>query len=125
MKRISLITICAAVFTLSLVPFTHGQKATEQFIPIGKSPGVSAKNSIIGEIDQYDEAGRTITVSTPSGKHTIKMTDQTKIYLDRTKLNQGGIKGSTADLQKGRRVEVKYKDPENKANADWIKVEIT
>ncbi len=125
MNRKYLLAISAAILLLSAGSLVYGQKTTEQFIPIGKSPGVSDKSSVIGGIDQYDAEGKTLSVNAPSGKQTFKLTEQTKIYLDRTKIKQVNVKGNFSDLRKGRKVEVKYKDPDNKTTAEWIKIEIT
>jgi len=125
MKRNCLSAVIAIVLMLSIIPVIYGQKSTEQYIPIGKSPGITRKYSMMGEIEQYDPATKSLTVTSSSGKTAMKVTDETRIYLDRSKLRQRNIKGNFSDLQKGRKVEVKYKNPQNKTTADWIKIEIT
>ena len=117
--------IGVAVALLGAISHAHGQKETERFIPIGQSPGVSQKQTSIGEISRVDPAARTVTITEQTGRRTLKITDKTRIWLDRTKLKQANLTGSFADLQKGRRVEVKYEDPERRQIADWVKVEIT
>ena len=125
MKSIKLWLLAGLVLIPALVPTSaFGQKATEKFIALGKSPGVSGKLTVIGQIEQFDAQNRTLIVASSSGKHTCKLGDKTKIWLDRTKLKQSNITGTVADLQKGRRVEIKHEDAERKT-ADWIKVEIT
>lgn len=115
-----------AVFLIALVgaPPAHAQKATEQFIPVGESPGASGKLTWIGEVLGTDARERTLTVSEARGSHTVKLTDQTRIFLDRSKLKQSNLTGTVADLQPGRRVEVKYKGPGPTPEAEWVKVEI-
>jgi hypothetical protein len=105
----------------------HGQRSTEQFIPIGQSPGVSHPHrySTIGVIADVNAAARTVTIADPAGPRTVRLTDKTRIFLDRSKLRLGNLSGSFADLQKGRLVEVKYLDPERRELADWVKVEIS
>jgi hypothetical protein len=103
----------------------HGQKATEQYIPIGQSPGVSQKYSSIGEVVAVDPAARTVTIADPAGPRTVRITAQTRIWLDRTKLKQTNVPGQFADLQRGRRVEVKYADPARRDVAEWVKIEIS
>lgn len=112
------------VALLCAISHAHGQKATEQFIPIGQSPGLSLKYSSIGEIADVNAAARTVTIADPAGRRTVRVTDQTRIWLDRTKLKQTNLSGSFADLQKGRRVEVKYEDPARRDVAEWVKVEV-
>jgi hypothetical protein len=113
------------VAMLCAISHAHGQKATEQFIPIGQSPGVSQKYTSIGEIADVDARAQTVTIADPAGRRTVRVTDKTRIWLDRTKLKQTNLSGSFADLQKGRRVEVKYEDPTRRDVADWVKIEIT
>jgi hypothetical protein len=103
----------------------YPQKATEQFIPLGQSPGASGKVTWIGEIVGTDIPQRTLTIGEAQGAHTVKITDKTRIFLDRSKLKQTNTTGTLADLQKGRRVEVKYDGPPPTPTADWVKVEIT
>jgi len=103
----------------------QGQKSTEQYIPIGMSPGVSQKYTSLGVIDTLSMPQRTVTIAEPGARRTVKVTDKTSIWLDRSKLKLPNLRGRLADLLKGRRVEVKYLDPESRQVADWVKVEIT
>jgi hypothetical protein len=93
----------------------HAQQATEQYIPIGQSPGVSGKSSLIGVIVEVDAATKTVTV----GERTVRITERTFIWLDRTKLKLTNLTGKFEDLQKGRRVEVKFQA----GVAEWVKIE--
>ena len=113
-----------AIALISAIFQAHAQKETERYIPLGQSPGVSQKYTSIGEISHVDPAARTVTVTEQAGRRTVKITEKTRIWLDRTKLKQANLSGSFTDLQKGRRVEVKYEDPERRQIADWVKVEI-
>lgn len=115
---VALAVVCAA-------SPAHGQKATEQYIPIGQSPGLSGKQTSIAEIAQVNLAGRTITIADSAGPRNVRITDSTRIWLDRSKLKQSNLSGSLADLQPGRRVEVKYLDLERRDAAEWVKVEVT
>jgi hypothetical protein len=103
------------------------QKMTEMFIPIGQSPGLSGKYSIIGRIDAVNGQGQTITVVDPSGSHTARITEETRIWLDRSRLGHSNQKGSFADLREGLTVEINYEEPDGKegADAEWVKVQIT
>lgn len=114
-----------AIALVSAVLQVHAQKETERYIPLGQSPGVSQKYTSIGEIAHVDPAARTVTITEQTGQRTLKITDKTRIWLDRTKLKQANLTGGFTDLQKGRRVEVKYEDPEQRQIADWVKVEIS
>jgi hypothetical protein len=114
-----------AIALFGAISYAHGQKATERYIPLGQSPGLSQKYTSIGEIADVDPREQTVTILEPTGRRTVKITQQTRIWVDRTKLKQTNVTGSFADLQKGRRVEVKYDDPERRQVADWVKVELT
>jgi hypothetical protein len=122
--RIFLSGIGVAVALLGVISHAHGQKETERFIPIGQSPGVSQKHTSIGEIAEVDQQKQMVTIVEPAGRRTVKITEKTRIWLDRTKLKQTNLVGSFAELQKGRRIEMKYADPESRQIADWVKVEI-
>jgi hypothetical protein len=112
------------IAVLGAASHAHGQKAAERYIPLGQSPGLSQKITSIGEIAEVDQPSQTVTIVEPAGRRTVRITQKTRIWTDRTKLRQPNLTGSFADLQKGRRVEVKYEDPERRQVADWVKVEI-
>jgi len=113
-----------AIALLGGISYAHGQKETEQYIPIGQSPGLSQKSTSIGEIAEVDPQAKTVTIADPAGRRTVKVTEKTRIWLDRTKLKQTNLTGSFADLKTGRRVEVKYDDPQRREVAEWVKVEV-
>ena len=101
--------------------YAHGQKATERYIPIGQSPGVSNKYTYIGVIEAVDPQQRTLTAA----GHTVQITDETRIWLDRSLQKVSNQKGSFDDLQKGRKVEIKYTDTTQPQVAQWVKVQVT
>ncbi|MFN0085892.1 MAG: hypothetical protein ACKVX9_10940 [Blastocatellia bacterium] len=125
MRRIGWVGMIAALGWLWIGPQALAQRATERFIPIGKSPGESGLHTLVGEIESFDAATRTLTltIAVPAGKQTLKLTDQTRIWIDRSKQKLGALKGAADDLRKGARVEVKWKDPEARTTAEWIKIE--
>lgn len=120
MKRNLLLLLALAV--LAATPAT-GQRATERFIPIGKSPGLSGKCTYMGKIATADLNGRVI-----SGRSwTATLTDRTRIWLDRSKLGQSSVTGTPADLKAGATIEIKYVGLERgkrSGPAEWIKVEV-
>ena len=101
------------------------QEATEMYVPIGQSPGVSNKASVVGTVQALNAAARTVTVTGPAGPQTFAVTAKTRIWLDKSALTpkQTNQSGSLADLQQGRKVEVRLQ-PAAKAGADWIKVQV-
>jgi len=101
-----------------------GQEATEIFIPIGQSPGLSNKSSLIGTLESVDPGKGMVTVSSPSGARTVGITDRTLIWLDRSPQKLPNQNGAISDLRQGRKVEVKLRKGESKAVAEWIKVQV-
>jgi len=113
------------VLLWSVTSYAYGQKATEMYIPLGQSPGLSDKYTLIGVIEKFNVQEQTISVVGPSGTRTVKITNRTKIWLDRSKLKLTNLKGSSTDLKIGRRVEVMHEDYDRKEFAEWVKVQIT
>jgi hypothetical protein len=105
----------------------HGQEATEMFIPIGQSPGLSGKVTVIGTLDAIDAGKRTITIVDGGATWSAEITDRTEVWLDRSKLRLPNQKGTFADLKKGLPVEVKYEDAARRGMgpARWVKVQPT
>ena len=112
-----------ALLLLCVVPGAQAQKSTEQFIPIGKSPGISEKLTAIGTLVTVKPLEHTFTVSEPAARRTVLMTARTRIWIDRSALKLPSIVGTYADIQPGRRVEVKFEDPIRRDVAEWVKVE--
>jgi hypothetical protein len=122
--RKRLIGIGAAAMLFAAVVTLHAQKATERFIPLGQSPGLSGIATSIGEVEAADAGTQTLTVVAEGRRLTAKITAQTFIWLDRSKLKQTTLTGSFSDLKQGRRVEVKFLDPETRQTAEWVKIEV-
>ena len=116
------IALALAGIALLGVPVTDAQETTEQYIPIGQSPGVSGKYSYIGKIVEVDQVAHTITVQSERGTKTIGVIPATRIWLDRSKVKNTNVIASYSDCEVGRLVEVMY-DHDNQEIADWIKIE--
>ena len=101
------------------------QRTTEQYIPIGQSPGISGVRSYVGAITAVDPQRRTFTVQDTTGSRTIKVVEGTRIWQDRSAERLSNEAGDMSDLRVGRRVEVKYLDDQTRDTADWIKVAVT
>jgi len=128
MLKLMTIVVGIAIVLWSDSPFAHGQKQSEIFIPIGQSPGLSNKVTLIGTIERIDPQTRTVAIVGAAGGGSATVTERTKIWLDRSKLRLTNQKGAFADLKQGLVVEVKYEDREGrmtgKGRAEWIKVEV-
>ena len=119
--RTLILAIGSMIALLCSASYAHGQKATERYIPLGQSPGVSKKYTYLGTIEAIAPAKRTIS----AGGRTVMITDATRIWLDRSQLKQTALVGSISDLKQGQTVEIKYDDPARPKVAEWIKVRIT
>ena len=115
------LAVVAAAVLIHAVPVS-AQVTTERYIPIGQSPGVSGKYSYVGRIVAMDESSHLMTVEDSKGRHQIKVTGKTQIWLDRNKSKRRNTTASYEDCEVGRRVEVMYTH-EDKKVAKWIKIE--
>jgi hypothetical protein len=123
MKR-SFIVIAAAGLWLGCLAQANGQRMTEMYIPIGQSPGVSGKTSLIGEIAAVDQGKKTLTVTAAAGSESVVLTDRTWIWLDRSQVQLPNTKGTLSHLRSGRKVEVRFHDADQKRVAEWVKVQV-
>ncbi len=121
------VTLFTAILFAAASFYGHTQQSSEIFIPIGKSPGISKTDTIIGEINSIDSQNGVITITDSSGTFSVKVKNDTKIWLDKSKMRKTNEVGKIADCKPGRSVEVKYKEAEklSSVTAEWIKVEVT
>ena len=121
MRRVGIAkALCLALVASASI--AHSQRATERFIPLGQSPGVSGKLTTIGTIVAVDRDARRITVAGPSGRVTVAIQDSTSIWIDRHALGLPTMTGSFAQCHEGRIAEVKYADPDTRQLAEWVKL---
>jgi len=115
--------ICVVLVALVAPAPAGAQMATERYIPIGQSPGVSHNLTVVGKIEASDPARKTVTVATPSGNLAVEIRPDSKIWVDRSKLKQTNLVGQLSDLRPGSTIEVRFADPDRKRFAAWVKVE--
>jgi len=118
-KELLLAALCLAFLSSSAA---LAQQTTEQYVPIGASPGISGKYSTIGRIRAIDRDERKITVEHDGGRRTFTVTDATLIWLDRNRWKRTNLEGSYRDCKVGRHIEVMYSH-DDESLAAWIKVE--
>ncbi|TMH85035.1 MAG: hypothetical protein E6H44_14000 [Betaproteobacteria bacterium] len=118
------LALVIVVVALAGVSEAFGQQATEMYIPIGQSPGVSGKSTLLATIESVDPGKRTLTVSGPAGSRKFQLADRTLIWIDRSAQKQRNQTGTLADLQRGRKVEIKPDEGAGQAVAKWIKVQL-
>ncbi len=108
-------------------PAPSAQEMTERFIPVGQSPGLSGKATVIGKIQAINARDQTVTIAGPAGTWSAKVTERTKIWLDRSMSRKTNLTGTFSDLRQGLTVEVKPDGSQRGAQsgpAEWIKVQI-
>ena len=120
LSRLSVIAGLLFAAVLGTQP-AHSQKATEVYIPIGDSPGVSESHSVMGTISRVDYASRNIEVRNRAGARNMRVSDKTRYYLDRSKYGKKNALGSIRDCERGRRVEI-YVGASGEVR--WIKIEV-
>ncbi len=113
-----------AVLFLALQNECYAQKATEIYIPVGKSPGLSGKYTLLGKITEIDTATQTVTVTDSSGSYPVSLVPEAVIYLDRHTLKLPNVTGTFADCRPGLMVEVKFRENKRMKPVEWVKVEL-
>ncbi len=111
-----------ALAALLCTATANAQRATEVFIPIGQSPGVSGKYTTIGTVDSLNMKGGTLTVSDSGRTYVIRFTKKTRVYIDRSSYGKPNSRGTMGHCKTGMIVEVKYVENKADANAEWIKL---
>jgi hypothetical protein len=109
---------------LLLAGGVSAQERTERYIPIGASPGISGVYSTIGTITARNATERTITVQSVAETLTVRVLEDTDIWVDRSAARQTNLVGDWSDLELGSTVEVKCVDFETREEADWVKVQV-
>jgi len=122
MRRAFIGRLAGMAMLMAGIGSAPAQKATEQFIPIGRSPGISGVQSYQGAIESVDPQRQTISVSDRTARGSITITKQTRIWIDRSKEGKANIAGGFPDLKVGQQIEVKFEDAQRRENAEWIKV---
>ena len=124
MRRNSTILIAAAALVLASMDVADGQQTTEQFIPIGQSPGLSGVVTYVGEIVAVNPAAGSLTMrrSGDADAVAVSVVDDTRIWLDRSSSGLPNVTGTFADLTVGSVAEIHFRDPDERRSAAWIKV---
>ncbi len=105
--------------TLLIAAPAAAQRATEVYIPIGESPGVSGSKSIIGTITDIQYEQREMTISSGGETRTVRITPETRYYLDKSGDKEQSVTARLEDCREGRRIEAYVDDG---GNAVWIKI---
>ena len=123
-------TRSAALSTIAFVVFglctpALAEKSTELYLPIGRSPGLSGKFTLMGTIAEINSQDQTLTVMTgASGTFIVTTTEYTLIFLDKSKLRQPNRYGTYSDFKTGMLIEVRFEADKRHRPAEWIKLQI-
>ena len=125
MMKILMSILALVLFFFNPVIPSYDQKTTEMFIPLGHSPGISGKTSVIGRIAAFHEDTQLLTLVSGSTTWSAALASHTFIWVDRSHLGLPTHVGTRSDLQKGRLIEVKFTGPDtqNPREAEWVKVQ--
>ena len=116
-------TLLAALLLL-LTSGASAQEMTERYIPVGAYPSLAGKYTTAGAIVAVNEDARTLTVQSGERERTFRVTEVTKIWLDRSRLQQSTMDGDLTDLAAGLEAEVRSLGPDQPDVAYWVKVQL-
>ncbi|MBI1185884.1 MAG: hypothetical protein GC206_00840 [Alphaproteobacteria bacterium] len=122
--RTFVFTLAAVIGAAALAGAAFAHPATEQFIPIGESPGANTVQGTAYETAAPATADGAAIVSVDvadAGYESYVVGPHTRIYIDRSEQGLANTVGTIEDVQAGRVVEVRIADPETRVAA-WIKV---
>ena len=119
MKRLLAFSLIGCALTVVMT--AAAQQATEVYIPIGQSPGISVNKSVIGSISNVEYQRYRMTISADDKKTIVTMTPKTRYYVDKNNVKQRNETGSIDDCEVGRRAEA-YIDKDG--NAVWVKISV-
>ena len=115
----------AIAATIALAGAAAAHPATEQFIPIGQSPGPGVVQGTAGAVVEPSAADGepVVAVENNSGAElgAYVVTEHTRIYIDRSAQGLPNLVGTIDDVQPGSVIEVRIADPQTR-EAEWIKV---
>lgn len=124
---LALVSLGAAL--LGPIPAALAQKATEIYIPIGKSPGLSGTHTAMGRIEAVSAADQTITLAGPQGRRVGRLDSHTRVYLDRSARKLANRYGQYDSCLPGTFCEMKYVDNDpgtrdKPGRIEWVKVRV-
>lgn len=127
MTRMTAMALAGLAAALAAGGAALAQRATEVYIPIGKSPGVSDKSAYVAEVQTAPAVTGEVTAraaadaAAATGKvWKFDVDATTKVYLDRSAKGLPNIEGKTSDITADSTIEVKI--GKDGRTAEWVKV---
>ena len=115
--------LLAALLGASALPCL-AQKATEMFIPLGQSAGLSGKHTMVARVQAVNPGERSLTCVQDGTVQIVRLGARTPVWVDRSKIQQQNSAGTLADVTPGALVEVKFqKNNRATGEAEWVKVQ--
>lgn len=118
-RRPRCLGLAALIAACFLAP-ASAQQATERYVPIGRSPGISGISTVMGTVQSVDPETGHLTLRTGEGPRELEIGDATRIWLDRSALGESNQTASLSACRPGAEVEVKL--AADGRRADWIKI---
>lgn len=118
------LAVLAAIAGFALTGAAFAHPATEQFIPIGQSPGGGTVQGTAGAVaaPASGDGPAVVQVVTPAAAaQDFVIGPETRIYIDRSAQGAPNVVGTIEDVQPGRVIEVRLADETTRVAA-WIKV---
>ncbi len=112
-----------AVFLVAATSSSH--EMTDKYVPVGHYPELRSPHTRIGTIAEMDAGGRSVTLTDDGTTNTYRITEDTKIWLDRSLLKLENLDGSVANIEIGMKAEIKARGPERPDEALWVKLQVS
>ncbi len=100
------------------------QEMTERHIPVGAYPYLKSEYLAVGTIVDVDNDARTLTLEMNGSERSFRLTNTTRIWLDRSHFGQSTEDGELSDLATGLKAEVRSLGPSRSDVAYWVKVQV-
>lgn len=113
-----------AVILVLFATLASAQEMTERHIPVGAYPSLASKYLTAGTIVDVDDDAKILTIEVNGGERDFRLTNSTKIWLDRSQFGQTTLDGEFPDLATGLKAEVRSHGPARPDVAYWVKVQI-
>lgn len=117
MKCLPMLSV--AMFAVLAWTAAPAQRATEVYIPIGESPGISESESVVGTVSNVEYENHQMTISTTTETRSVTLTQDTRYYIDKSRNKKRNRTGGVEDCEVGSRVEAYVNDD---GEAIWVKV---